>query len=83
MGTAPGGARVVVVCSDVKGGKQRAALSPDSRRSLAEALAAPATVVLCAHPRLAAEVPGHGPVWCAWSGDVVMQRAAVERVLAP
>jgi len=80
---APGGERVVVVFSDVKGGKGRAALSPESRRSLALALAAPATVVLCAHPRLAAGLPGQGPVWCAWSGDVVMQRAAAERVLAP
>jgi hypothetical protein len=80
---APGGERVVVVFSDVKGGKGRAALSAESRRSLALALAAPATVVLCAHPRLAAEVTGPGPVWCAWSGDVVMQRAAAERVLAP
>jgi hypothetical protein len=83
VGTAPGGERIVVVFSDVKGGKGRAAPSAESRRSLALALAAPATVVLCAHPRLAAEVAGPGPVWCAWSGDVVMQRAAAGRVLAP
>ena len=78
-----GGERVVVVFAEVRGSKGRAALSAESRRRLAEALAAPATVVLCAHPRLAAEVPGRGPVWCAWSGDVVMQRAAAERLLAP
>jgi len=73
----------VAVFCDVKGGKGRASLSVESRRSLALALAEPATVVLCAHPRLVAEIPGPGPVWCAWSGDGVMQRAAAERLLAP
>ena len=79
---APGGERVVLVFSDVKGWKGRAALSEASRRALAAALAQPATVVLFGHPRLLAEVPGSGPVWCAWSGDAVMQRAAAERLLA-
>jgi beta-glucosidase-like glycosyl hydrolase len=77
-----GGPRVVLVFADVKAGKARAALSAESRRSLAAALARPATTVLFGHPRLAAAVPGPGPVLCAWSGDVVMQRAAAERLLA-
>ena len=83
VSVARGAARVVAVFCDVKGGKGRASLSVESRRSLALALAEPATVVLCAHPRLVAEIPGPGPVWCAWSGDGVMQRAAAERLLAP
>ena len=79
---APDGERVVLLFADVKGWKRRASLSAESRRSLAEALVAPATVVLFGHRRVVAEIPGAGPVWCAWSGDVVMQRAAAERLLA-
>jgi len=82
VGLAPGGDRVVLLFSDVKSWKGRATLSAASRRSLAVALLAPATVVLFGHPRLLAEIPGPGPVWCAWSGDAVMQRAAAERLLA-
>ncbi len=77
-----GGERVVLLFADVKGWKGRASLSEASRRSLAAALRAPATVVLFGHPRLLSEIPGPGPVWCAWSGDVAMQRAAAERLLA-
>jgi len=78
----PGATRIVVLFADVKGGKGRATLAAATRRSLAAALIAPATVVLFGHPRLLAEIPGGGPVWCAWSGDVPMQRAAAERLLA-
>jgi len=76
-----GGERVVLVFADVKAWKARVALSAASRRALAAALARPAITVLFGHPRLAAEVPGPGPVLCAWSGDEVMQRAAAERLL--
>ena len=79
---APDGERVVLLFADVKGWKGRASLSAASRRSLAAALLAPATVVLFGHPRLLAEIPGRGPVWGAWSGDVAMQHAAAERLLA-
>jgi hypothetical protein len=77
-----GGQRVVLVFADVKAWKARATLSAASRRALADALVRPATTVVFGHPRLAEEVPGPGPVLCAWSGDVIMQRAAAERVLA-
>jgi beta-glucosidase-like glycosyl hydrolase len=80
---AAGGERVVAVFSEVRGGKGRTGLSPESRVSLAAAAAGAAAVVLFAPPRLAAEVPGSGPIWCAWSGDLPMQRAAAERLLAP
>jgi beta-glucosidase len=82
VGTGPGGERVVLVFADVKAWKARAALSEASRGALAAALARPATTVFFGHPRLAAAVPGAGPVLCAWSGDEVMQRAAAERLLA-
>ena len=79
---ATGGERVVLLFADVKGWKRRATLSAESRASLAAALGAPATVILFGHPRLVGEIPGRGTVWCAWSGDVAMQRAAAERLLA-
>jgi beta-glucosidase-like glycosyl hydrolase len=79
------GARVVAVFSEVRGSKGRTSLSPASRRRLADALAGPGpcSVVVFAHPRVAVEVPGPGPVWCAWAGDVVMQQAAADRLVAP
>ena len=76
-----GGERVVLVFADVKGWKARVELSAASRSALAAALAGPATTVCFGHPRLAAEIPGPGPILCAWSGDEVMQRAAAERLL--
>lgn len=75
------GARVVLLFADVKGWKGRAGLSEESRANLAAALRTPATVVVFGHPRRAADVPGDGPVLCAWSGDVVMQRAAAASLL--
>ncbi len=77
-----GGERVVLLFSDVKAGKGRTTLSSASHRALRTALARPATTVLFGHPRLADVVPGSGPVYCAWSGDAVMQGAAAERLLA-
>jgi len=78
-----GGERVVLVFCDVRSWKGRSTLSPESRRALAAASARPATTLLFAHPRLAAEVPGTGPVLCAWSGETLMQQAAAEALLAP
>jgi beta-glucosidase-like glycosyl hydrolase len=80
----PGGTRVVLLFSEVRGGKGRTDLAPASRARLASAAGgAAATVVVFAHPRVAAAVPGHGAVWCAWTGDRVMQRAAAARLLSP
>jgi beta-glucosidase-like glycosyl hydrolase len=80
---APDGERVVLLFSEVRGGKGRVGLSDRSRRALAAALDRPATAIAFVHPRVAAQLPGTGPVWCAWCGDAVMQRAAAERLLAP
>jgi beta-glucosidase-like glycosyl hydrolase len=76
------GERVVLLFADVRAWKGRAGLSAETRRRLLAALTRPATTVLFGHPRLADEVPGPGPLLCAWTGDAVMQRAAAERVLA-
>jgi hypothetical protein len=38
-------------------------------------------VVLFAHPRLAAQIPGDVPVLCAWHGQALMQRAAARWVM--
>jgi beta-glucosidase len=73
-----GGFPIVLVFADVKSWKGRAGLSDTSRARLAALVRAnPATpIVLFGHPRRLAEIPGEGPVLCAWSGDVGMQRAA-------
>jgi len=78
-----GAERVVLVFCDVKSWKGRASLSAESRRHLASALARPATTLLFGHPRLAADVPGSGPLLCAWSSDLLMQQAAAEALLNP
>jgi beta-glucosidase len=73
--------RIVLLFADVKSWKGRAALSRENRRRLEQLLARPATVVLFGHPRRLREIPGDGPVLCAWSGDEVMQAAAAKRLL--
>jgi len=78
----PGGRRVVLLFADVKSWKGRAGLSDASFAALGDLLASPATVGLFGHPRRAAEIPGDGPVLCAWSGDTAMQRAAARRLAA-
>ncbi len=76
------GAPVVLVFADVKSWKGRAGLSDMSSARLAALVKRnPMTpVVLFGHPRRLAEIPGDGPVLCAWSGDVGMQRAAARRL---
>ena len=77
----PGGARIVLLFADVKSWKGRAGLSAESADALAAQLATPAQVVLFGHPRRQTEIPGVGPVMCAWSGDEAMQRAAAQRMV--
>ena len=78
----PDGERIVLLFADVKGWKGRAGLSADSRRRLGALLERPATVVAFGHPRRVADVPGDGPVLCAWSGDTLMQEAAAHRLVS-
>ncbi len=82
MPVRPDGTPVVLLFADVKGWKGRAGISEESRAEVAAAEPGPRTpVFIFGHPRRQADVPGEGPVLCAWSGDVVMQEAAA-RVLA-
>jgi beta-glucosidase len=71
-----GRSRVVLLFSDVKSWKGRSRLSEVSRKRLAALLERRSTVVLFGHPRRIEEIPGDHPVLCAWTGDVLMQRAA-------
>jgi beta-glucosidase len=68
---------VVAVYADIRAWKGRPGLSAEARETLRRALTVQpdALVLLCAHPRLAAEVPGTTLV-SAWGGEPLMQRAA-------
>ena len=74
------GVPVALVFCDVKSWKCRAGLSDENRARLAALAREAAAVVLFGHSRRLADVPGGCPVLCAWSGDVVMQRAAAGRL---
>ena len=78
----PGGERVVLLFADVKSWKGRSGLSAESQARLDALLATRATVILLGHPRRLADIPGDGPVWCAWSGDVAMQEAAAHKLMS-
>ncbi|MFI5280162.1 MAG: glycoside hydrolase family 3 N-terminal domain-containing protein [Gemmatimonadales bacterium] len=75
----PRGERVVLLFADVKGWKGRSGLSDTSARRLATLAAGRTPVIVFGHPRRISDVPGDGPVLCAWSGDEGMQRAAARR----
>jgi beta-glucosidase-like glycosyl hydrolase len=75
-----GGTRVVLVFADVKSWKGRAGLSKESMAKLATLVDGQTPVVVFGHPRRQVEIPGLGPVVCAWSGDEAMQRAAAQRL---
>ncbi|HEY2805797.1 MAG TPA: glycoside hydrolase family 3 N-terminal domain-containing protein [Gemmatimonadales bacterium] len=74
----PNGQRVVLLFADVKSWKGRAGLSPESQVRLKSLVDAKTTVIVFGHPRRQVEIPGLGPVVCAWSGDEAMQRAAAQ-----
>lgn len=71
----PGGSRVVLAFAEPRAWKGRAGFGEEARTALAAAADAD-LVVLFAHPRLVAEVPGSGPVLGAWHRQELMQAAA-------
>ena len=75
---------VLAVYCEPRGWKGRAGLSPDSVRQARDAMEEDpaALVVLFAHPRLAASVPGGSGLVAAWGGETVMQEAAAVRLAA-
>jgi len=78
----PRGERVVLLFADVKSWKGRSGLSAESRARLAKLVDQGTPVILFGHPRRLADIPGNGPVFCAWSGDVAMQQAAARFLIS-
>lgn len=70
----PGGSRVAVVLAEPRASKGRAGLGAESRAALAAAGAE--LIILCAHPRLMADLPDGPPVLLAWHRQRLMQQAA-------
>jgi hypothetical protein len=67
---------VILLYAEPRSWKGRADLGPQSLARLERLVPGAALVVLFAHPRLVAQVPGDVPVLCAWHGQALMQRAA-------
>jgi len=82
VGRATGnGQRVVLVYAEPRSWKGRADLGPRSVRALGRLVPRAGLVILFAHPRLAAQIPGDVPVLCCWHGQPLMQRAAARWLL--
>ncbi len=80
-GRGVGGSRIVLVFAEPRAWKGRAGLGPEARATLGREAESAALIVLFAHPRLAAEVPGAAPILLAWHRQRLMQ-AAVARWIA-
>ena len=78
----PGTRHVVLVYAEPRSWKGRGDLGTRSIAQLERLVPQASLVILFAHPRLAAQVPGDVPVLCAWHGQALMQRAAARWVRA-
>ena len=74
--------QIVLVYAEPRSWKGRADLGAQSVAKLERLVPGASLVVLFAHPRLAAQIPGDVPVLCAWHGQALMQRAAARWVQA-
>jgi beta-glucosidase-like glycosyl hydrolase len=72
--------QIVLVYAEPRSWKGRADLGPQSLARLERVVPGASLVILFAHPRLVAQVPGDVPVLCAWHGQALMQRAAARWV---
>ena len=70
-----GAPRVVLAFAEPRAAKGRAGFGPDARAALERLAPGAALVVLFAHPRLAAEIPGEAPLLLAWHRQPLMQEA--------
>jgi beta-glucosidase-like glycosyl hydrolase len=77
----PGTRHVVLVYAEPRSWKGRADLGARSLAQLERLVPQTSLVILFAHPRLAAQIPGDVPVVCAWHGQALMQRAAARWVV--
>ena len=80
-GRGPGAPHLILVYAEPRSWKGRGDLGPESLARLERLVPSASLVVLFAHPRLAAQIPGDVPVLCAWHGQALMQRAAARWVL--
>jgi len=78
----PGTRHIVLVYAEPRSWKGRADLGARSLAQLERLVPQASLIILFAHPRLVAQIPGDVPVVCAWHGQALMQRAAA-RYLAP
>jgi beta-glucosidase-like glycosyl hydrolase len=72
----PGGSKVVLAFAEPRASKGRAGFGPESRAVLAREAPGAAQIILFAHPRLLAELPGEAPVLLGWHRQRLMQEAA-------
>lgn len=72
--------RIVLVYAEPRSWKGRGDLGARSLAQLERVVPEASLVILFAHPRLAAQVPGDMPVLCCWHGQALMQRAAARWV---
>src|SRR6266478_2956854 len=72
---------VVLVYAEPRSWKGRGDLGPRSIAQLERLVPGASLVILFAHPRLVAQIPGEVPVLCAWHGQALMQRAAARWVV--
>jgi beta-glucosidase len=80
-GRGPGARHLILVYAEPRSWKGRADLGPQSLAKLERLVPGASLVILFAHPRLAAQIPGDVPVLCAWHGQALMQRAAARWVV--
>jgi beta-glucosidase-like glycosyl hydrolase len=71
---------LVLVYAEPRSWKGRGDLGPRSIAQLERLVPGASLVILFAHPRLVARIPGEVPVLCAWHGQALMQRAAARWV---
>lgn len=73
-----GGARVVLAFAEPRAAKGRAGFGAESLERLRGLAEGASLIVLFAHPRLVAELPGSCPVLVAWHRQRLMQEAVAE-----
>ncbi len=69
------GKRIVLAFAEPRAAKGRGGFGPESLAKLQALVPDAALVVLFAHPRLAAEIPGDCPILLAWHRQPLMQEA--------
>jgi len=78
----PGTRHIVLVYAEPRSWKGRGDLGGRSVAQLERLVPQASLVILFAHPRLVAQIPGEVPVLCAWHGQALMQRAAARWILS-